>query len=182
MIDIAIENPSYDTVKIYYRFISEEQYLECLEWISPRLEQSELKRKSDTGAIALIGKIKNIRVVVTRAGISSTGSLCVYYKGNNYLSMTRHEVMLCILSLQVALGLSLQNAVVTRLDFGCCLKMKEQPEVYFSSLGSCGKYEYWSREHSVYYETKYKILIFYNKNMEWLERKEKSIKKLHKKI
>ncbi len=170
MIDITIENPSYDTVSFYYRFTSEEEYLSYLEWVSPRLEKSELRRKNDTGEMILTGRHRNIKVVVTRAGVSCIGSICVYYKGNNYLSMTRNEVMLCILSLEVVLGLPLQNAVVRRLDFGCCLKMKEQPEIYFSSLGSCGKYERWSREHSQYYETKYRTLIFYNKTIEMTSR------------
>lgn len=170
MIDSTIENPCYDTVGIFYPFNSEEEFMNELNRISPLLEQSELKRKNHTGAIILTGKIRNIKAVVTRSGVSIIGSLCVYHKGNNYLSMTRKEVMLCILSLQVLLGLPLQNAIVRRLDFGCCLKMNERPEIYFSSLGSCGKYERWSREYSQYYETKYKTLIFYNKTIEMTSR------------
>ena len=141
-INKRIENPCYDTVSIYYRFDSEEEYQNYLSWI------------------------KNIRVSISRSGVSISGSLCKYYNGNNYVSMTRKQVWLCIQSLQVVLGLYLQNAIVRRIDFGCCLIMNAKPENYFTGLGTCGKYKSWQRGGSLYYETGYKSLIFYDKNSE----------------
>jgi hypothetical protein len=168
VINKRIENPCYDTISIYYRFDSEEEYQDYLSWIKTRLERSAFKRINDTNALILIGWIKNIRVTVSKSGVSITGSLCKFFNGNNYYSMSRNQTMLCILSLQVALGLSLQNAIVRRIDFGCCLIMNAQPENYFTGLGISGRYESWQREHSLYYETGYKSLIFYNKNSEMM--------------
>jgi hypothetical protein len=168
VINKRIENPCYDTISIYYRFDSEEEYQNYLSWIKTRLERSAFKKINDTNALILIGWLKNIRVTVSRSGVTITGSLCKFFNGNNYYSMSRNQTMLCILSLQVALGLSLQNAIVRRIDFGCCLIMNAQPENYFTGLGMCGKYKSWQREHSLYYETGYKSLIFYNKNSEMM--------------
>jgi hypothetical protein len=168
VINKRIENPCYDTISIYYRFDSEEEYQNYLSWIKTRLERSAFKKINDTNELILIGWLKNIRVTVSSSGVSITGSLCKFFNGNNYYSMSRNQTMLCILTLQVALGLSLQNAIVRRIDFGCCLIMTAKPENYFTGLGMCGRYESVQREHSLYYETGYKSLIFYNKNSEMM--------------
>jgi hypothetical protein len=171
MINSTIENPGPDTVQIYYPFTGEETFDNCLPILSIHLEQSEIRRNNSTKELIFIGRIRNMKVTVASHGISLNGSLCTYHNGNNYKSLTRNQTMLCILSLQIALGIPLHNAIVRRLDFGCCLIMDAKPESYFNGLGICGKYERLQRDHSVYYLTGYKCLVFYNKYSEMKYRK-----------
>lgn len=121
------------------------------------------------GCTSVVGRISNLSVSVNPYRVKiSKGSLCKWYLGNNIQSMTLEDTRRAIEKLSDRLRVPMGNAVVTRLDYGLTLPVKESPGCYLNLLGPLRGAERGNYGQSVYYsiEGGREQLCFYDKSEE----------------
>lgn len=117
-----------------------------------------------SGGVSLSGYLGNLKVSITDRSIKiSEGSLCKYYLGDNFQTMTRGDTKRAIEQMSDALHLPLALADVTRIDIAQNFIMQHPPEHYYLHLGNLNKYSRLEQSHSVYYQNSKRQLLFYNK-------------------
>lgn len=91
------------------------------------------------------------------------GSLCKYWKGNNCDTLSLGEVEAALKSIGEELGLPLEKAKVSRIDFSTNLSMDYAPSCYFPLLGTCSRRKRSEHENGVYFNNSTSSLLFYGK-------------------
>lgn len=140
-----------------------------LNRIAPRLDPDSVAEHSQNGTVYVTGSIGGLKVSVNDWQVRvKDGSLCKWQLGDNYKSMGRRDVERAIERLSDALGLPMERAIVTRLDVGVTIPMKEPVANYISHLGAMSRATRLLQPHSLYYcrHGKDEILTFYDKNRE----------------
>lgn len=94
------------------------------------------------------------------------GSICKYYKGNNYSTLLREDTQRIIEKISDSLHLPFQKANVTRIDFGHNFLMDNEVSLYFHYLGSKSHFKRLEQNNGIYYRSKKISLVFYDKNQE----------------
>lgn len=161
-----IEFLTIDSIRLKYKFNSIIEYNNSISFLESKLERIRLISNRQNKLPTLTGYLQGMKMIVTPDCVTIRGSLCKFSLGNNYQSQTIQEMQKAFLSLADSIQLPLLDAQILRIDFGTCMIMEHPPEIYYPALGICGSYECWTRTHSVYYETSYKVMVFYNKYKE----------------
>lgn len=131
------------------------------------LNLSNAVESSSNRGYYIKGGIDNFRVSVSESGISVQGSLSKFYFGNNIQTLSLQQTFEAIQMLSDRLQVSLFEAKVTRIDFGTVLITNKSPETYFKYLGNKRYFERVQKtKHSLTYETKKRVLSFYDKSLE----------------
>lgn len=116
------------------------------------------------GGFSLTGNLGNLRVSVTGNRVKiSDGSLCKWYLGDNFQTLTRGDTKRAIEMLSDKLHLPLNNADITRIDIAQNFIMKHPPEVYFNHLGQLPRYNRLPQPNGIYYQNGNRQIILYNK-------------------
>ena len=96
----------------------------------------------------------------------SRGSLCKWHFGDNYRTLDRRSAQEAVEHLSDTLHLPMNEADITRLDFGSNLIMKHPIAVYLAHLGALRYHKRNEASNGLYYCGNGKELNFYNKNRE----------------
>src|SRR5712692_2968358 len=97
---------------------------------------SRLSRARDiidrgTGEVSWSGSLQNFKVRVYSGRLWLTGSLAKFALGNNIEALTRSETERAVERLSDALGESVREANVFRLDIGRTFEVKRAPAEYW---------------------------------------------------
>lgn len=155
-----------DTVNIYLT-----SYDICgvdfMEETSRYLYNSKLVRYN-CGREYICGELSNLKVSVSPERLNIYGgSLCKFYKGNNYEALTDIETREAFEKLSDVLHVPVLKARVKRVDIGLNLLMKHAPILYLSHLGSMGRKKRISNGTTLYYGLNSPLCVcFYDKNAE----------------
>lgn len=113
------------------------------------------------------GQLGNLRVTQYPDGIACTGSLAVFLQGNNVLPLTRQGVEESLRKLETETGWELSRAVLTQIEVGTTLQVKNPPAWYLESWGPLprfGKMDYRRRVlETVTYRTEARSFSGYDK-------------------
>ena len=128
----------------------------------------------ETGSVNIRGNLRNFRISISLGGISIQGSLAKFYFGDNLHTLDVRTAKEAIGELSHELGISFDEAHITRLDFGANLFLKYSPAGYFTLLSNHQQLQ--RREYegeSIYYNRRAKNwnnlleLSFYDKSVEY---------------
>lgn len=113
---------------------------------------------------SLTGNLKNLKIGIYDTGISIKGSIAKYYMNDNLQTLTRSGTELAIKKLSDELYLPIEKAKVNRLDIATHFMMKHRANEYFSLLGDKPYFQrVQATGNTLYYNTKLKKLVFYDK-------------------
>ncbi|WP_455640028.1 phage/plasmid replication domain-containing protein [Parabacteroides sp.] len=129
----------------------------------------------DTGETWTTGKIGDLKVSVSMAGVSIKGSLAKFLLPDNTYTLTRHQVREAIEKLSDSLYLPVNCAKVTRIDISTNFIMSNEATRYFDLLGLCTYYNRnQATDNTLYYHNKGKehlrTMAFYDKAREVSDR------------
>jgi hypothetical protein len=136
-----------------------------------RLENARETVDMATGEAWTAGNINNLKVTVSRAGVSVKGSLAKFYMPDNTYTLTRHLAKEAIEKLSDTLHLDLEQASITRIDVSTNFIMKNGASEYYGVLGRCRHFNrVRATDNTLYYhnrgEGRKKDMIFYDKARE----------------
>lgn len=121
------------------------------------------EHKKADGQYYISGNLENQKINISQSGMSLKGSLCKYYYGNNFDTLSWHDSTLAIKKIQDHLHVSMDNAKITRLDFAQNLEVKHPPESYFPYLAESKYLSRHQYKHSLYWKNKGRVKTLYNK-------------------
>jgi hypothetical protein len=116
------------------------------------------------GEMVLSGYLDTLKISASKNGVKvSEGSLCKWYLGDNFQTLTRKDTQRAIEKLSDTLHLPFFKANVTRIDLAPNIIVKYEPDVYFSHLGDLNYYNRFAQKGSLYYNNPKKQIILYDK-------------------
>ena len=116
------------------------------------------------GEMVLTGYLDTLKISASKNGVKvSDGSLCKWYLGNNFQTLTRKDTQRAIEKLSDTLHLPINKANVTRIDLAPNIIVKYEPDIYFSHLGDLNHYTRFAQKGSLYYNNAKKQIILYDK-------------------
>ena len=120
------------------------------------------------------GTLDSLKVNISNTYISiKDRSLCKYYLGENFKTLSRGDTQRAIEKISDSLHLPFNKATVTRIDLAQNIVLKHPPELYYPYLGEARYYQRLLQPNSIYYNNQLRQLCFYNKELE------QAIKKQH---
>lgn len=120
------------------------------------------------------GSIGNLGVYVRDEVLKiNKGSLCKWYLGDNWQTMTRENIAEAIEHLSDILHLPMQRAVVTRLDVAYNIELEHPILTYINHLGVYPRYRRLPQPDGVLYKAGKSQLVFYDKLKEQKFKKER---------
>ncbi len=139
----------------------------------PRYLDSVAEHLHEDGQLTITGRLGGLRVSLSRYQMKvGEGSLCKWYLGDNYQTMSRGDVAGAIESLSDALHVPMEKADVCRMDIGQSFVMKCPTSAYLDHLGFLNYSTRLEQPNSLYYQQKDRQLCFYDKNKEQKSRHE----------
>ena len=117
-----------------------------------------------------LGKL-NVSITENRVKIYDS-SLCKFYHGNNFKSLTRDDTRLAIEMISDTLHIPFDLATVTRIDFAENMVMEHDEKLYYPYLGESQNYTRSPQKNGLYYANKLRTLIFYGKVHEQKDKKQ----------
>ena len=104
------------------------------------LTDVETRKKAETGISYIIGRLGNLQVTANPGEVRiCKGSLCKWFLGDNFQTMTRDNLKDSIEKLSDLLHLPIDKAIITRLDIGENFIMNYPIPVYLNHLGEMKK-------------------------------------------
>lgn len=120
-----------------------------------------------SNGVSLSGNLGGLKVGITSDKITvKDRSICKWFMGNNYNSMSRDDVRRAVERLSDELHLPMNLATVTRLDVASNLIMQYPIDVYTRHLGALRYAGRLEQPHGLLYNRRNESLCFYNKNRE----------------
>lgn len=159
----------YDKVKFWVdRGYIREQYNAVVN----SLENAKIidESKANKG-VKIYGNLGNLKIGAFENGLFVAGSLPKYLYGNNVCTLNRHTAKNAIEKIEDDLHFSLEDALITEIEFGSTFVMQNKVEDYLVRLGNVprlGKHQV--NPSSLYYQGQGgrppKTLAFYDKGVE----------------
>lgn len=147
-----------------------------LEYIqaNPNLSNfMDVKISEKSGIRYGYGLIRNVKFSVYDTQLIMNGfSLNKWVYGNNLTTMNEQSIRYGIEELSDVFNLPINDSKVSRLDFGKCLELENNPNLYFKYLGSCGRYHRFEQPTAVYYQKGKCKLVLYDKIKEMKSKRE----------
>lgn len=123
--------------------------------------------------VVITGNVGNLKISLNHFQVKvKDGSLCKWYLGNNFQSMSRKDTQRAIEKLSDTIHLPISKAVATRLDVAQNFITHYPPDVYFNHLGLLKYATRLQEPHGVYYSQTGGRLAFYDKNQEQKKKRE----------
>jgi hypothetical protein len=163
-----------DTVN--FRLSSNEvEGVDFLNEITPYLNPDCLAFHNYNGIYVVTGNIDNLKLSISPRQLRvKDGSLSKWMLGDNYQAMGRTDVKRAVERLSDILHLPMERAIITRLDVGLSIPVKEPPVNYFNHLGLLNFAKRLQQPNSLYYHRHRQAerLCFYDKNREQRDHRE----------
>ncbi len=113
------------------------------------------------------GYLDSLKVSVTENRVKiSDSSICKYYLGDNFKTLTKGDARMAIQRLSDSLHLPFHLANITRIDAAQNLIMKFDEKVYYPYLGEAQYYNRLEQNNGLYYNNQKRQLVFYGKEHE----------------
>lgn len=123
--------------------------------------------------IYLSGSIGNLGLYIRGETLRiNKGSLCRWYMGDNWQTMTREDIANAIGSLSDLLHLPMESAVVTRLDIAHNIDLQHPTSTYMGHLGEYYPYRRLPQPDGVLYAGAKRQLLLYDKLKEQKHKRE----------
>ncbi|MCK9320042.1 phage/plasmid replication protein [Methanoculleus sp.] len=153
----------YDTVNFWKEINNENEIHSICKYI----ENQQTTIGEDGNLLKISGHIENYKIDVNLSSITMYGSLAKYYLLSNVLTLTQKTTKDAVEKLSDCTHIDIKNANVRRLDISTVIETKHVPSIYFPYLGNKPKFErLQSTKNTLYYRTKQRQLVFYDKNKE----------------
>lgn len=111
---------------------------------------------------ALTATLGNLKVFANEGMLLvGNGSICKWYKGNNYQAMTLADIRNALTQLSDILQVPMKRATITRLDYGLCFPMSEPIANYLPHLGEMQRRKRLIQAEGVYYRASRNSEDFY---------------------
>jgi len=154
----------FDTVN-FKLYQDDARGVNLLEDIPPYLDSVGVHDYS--GVPVITGKLDNYSVSISRSQIKvKDGSLCKYWFGDNYRTLTRSTTKEAISKIADTIHLPMRKAIITRFDVAKNILLKYSPDIYFNHLGMMKGAQRFLQDGSLYYYLSGGVLCFYDKNRE----------------
>jgi len=115
----------------------------------------------------ITGYLDNLKVNISENRIKiADSSLCKYYLGDNFKTLSRGDTKQAIDKISDNLHLPLYHATLTRIDFATNLLMKYDEKLYYPYLGQAQYYNRLEQNNGLYYNNLLRQLVFYGKEYE----------------
>ncbi len=137
--------------------------------VTPRLDPGGVSFHDFDGVRVVRGTLDDLTVTASPGVLKvGGGSLCKWMLGDNYQALTRADIRRAVERLSDALHMPMRRAIVTRLDVGACIPMKQPPANYFNHLGELRHTQRLQQPGGIYYYQARRCgcLCFYDKNRE----------------
>ncbi|SDR88262.1 hypothetical protein SAMN04515667_0903 [Formosa sp. Hel1_31_208] len=102
--------------------------------------------------------------------MGKNSSICKYYLGNNFETLTLMQFNNAIDEISERLGVCLNNARVCRIDIANNFLMEYKPSTYHECLKHLSRYKRYAINGNLYFKTKRIELNFYDKKKEYKEK------------
>lgn len=161
----------YDTIHLFIseRQLNDRSFMQTIPLNLVNLNE-HYNIQSDT--ISFSGTIDNYRVDVAPWGIKLKGSLQKFVLGEaNIFPLTKQDVKQGINKLSDILKINVENALITRLDFGINIQMEQNVTEYFPLLLDVTRMKRFLFPTTLDFRNKTKQLSFYDKTLELEKRK-----------
>lgn len=155
----------YDKVKLWIdRADVGEQYPNLANYLDEAKEQTDL----NTGEVRTFGNLQGLKVNIYVGGLSVIGSLPKFLYGNNIIPLDLQTTKDTLVKIADALHLSLDEAKVTGLEFGCNFVMRHRVSEYLDRLGDMPRLQrYRFSPETLYYRHRGlqqpKTFVYYDK-------------------
>jgi len=113
------------------------------------------------------GYLESLKVSISENRVKiSDSSLCKYYLGDNFKTLTKGDTKRAIEKISDSLHLPFKLANVTRIDFAKNLIMQFDEKIYYPYLGEAQYYNRLEQNNGLYYNNQLRQLLFYGKEYE----------------
>ncbi|MCX6236371.1 MAG: hypothetical protein NTY07_02250 [Bacteroidia bacterium] len=113
------------------------------------------------------GYLDSLKVSISESRVKiSDCSLCKYYLGDNFKTLTKGDTKRAIQKISDCLHLPFDRANITRIDFAKNLIMQYDEKVYYPYLGEAQYYTRLPQNNGLYYNNQLRQLVFYGKEYE----------------
>lgn len=113
------------------------------------------------------GYYENFCIKVTEPRIKIyKGSLCKYFLGDNFKTLSRSDSMRAVEKMSDELHIPVDLANITRIDAAQNLIVQHPERAYYSLLGEAQYYERAPKGNGLYYNNNLRTLVFYGKEHE----------------
>lgn len=117
-----------------------------------------------SGRTVITGNMQGYKISVSSECVKiGNGSLCKYYLGDNFQTMTREDTRMAIEKLSDTLHLPIDQAQVTRIDVAQNLILEHPTEIYWNRLGTSYPSKRLVQPDGLYYINTRGLLVFYDK-------------------
>lgn len=153
---------------------AEVEGVDFLKEITPNLNPEGLCVRQYNWGKYVSGNIDGLNVSISPDQVRVNGSICKWMLGDNYQTMGLCDIKRAVERLSDTLSLSMERAIITRLDVGLSMPVKEPTENYFNHLGELKYANRFQQPHSLYYHRHRQAerLCFYDKNREQRDKRE----------
>jgi hypothetical protein len=115
----------------------------------------------------ITGYLDSLKVSITENRVKiSDSSLCKYYLGDNFKTLTRGDTKRAIQKISDCLHLPFDRSNVTRIDVAKNLIMQYPEMVYYPYLGEAQYYTRLEANNGLYYNNQLRQKLFYGKEYE----------------
>jgi len=115
----------------------------------------------------IIGYLDKAKIKISENRVKFyDSSICKYYLGDNFKTLSKGDTKRAIEKLSDSLHLPFDLANVTRIDFAQNLIMKYNEKVYYPYLGEAQYYNRLEQNNGLYYNNQKRQLLFYGKEYE----------------
>lgn len=113
------------------------------------------------------GYIDNVKVNISAKRVKlSDFSLCKYWLGDNFKTLTKGDTKQAIEQISSILHLPLSLAMITGIDFAANFIMQYPEKIYYPYLGQAQYYSRLEQPNGLYYSNRLRQLVFYSKEYE----------------
>ncbi len=109
------------------------------------------------------GNVGNIQLYKKGDTLKLSGSLAIFYFGNNVRTLTVDEVKLAVEKLETKLDLDLSKGQIKSLEVGENFILKEPCQNYFHYFGTLSRKRRRDYKHGIYYSGESTELVMYDK-------------------
>ncbi len=115
----------------------------------------------------ITGYLESLKVSISESRVKIYDcSLCKYYLGDNFKTLTKGDTKRAIQKISESLHLPFDRANITRIDFAKNLIMQYDEKVYYPYLGEAQYYNRLPQNNGLYYNNQLRQLVFYGKEYE----------------
>lgn len=113
------------------------------------------------------GYLDSLKVSISESRVKiSESSICKYYLGDNFKTLSRGDTKRAIEKISDNLQLPFNMANVSRIDFAQNLIMQHNEKIYYPYLGEAQYYSRLEQNNGLYYNNQKRQLLFYGKEYE----------------